>query len=293
MKFKFGIIGCGNMARGILTGVIKHRVFRPWEITVYDISSQAVRSFRRQFKVNTARDVTSVFEKADTVLLAVKPQNLGDALCEVKNGGWAEATARPVLATWPKLTRAQTSKMGTGTPPLLITILAGVPIRKVASFLPKGTRVVRAMPNLGATVGQSFTAICGARSGDLGRAEKIFRSSGEVVRLPERFMDLITVLSGSGPAYFFLLMEMLAAEGMKRGLSKATALKLAVQTAAGASGYALASGEMPEALRKKVTSKGGTTEAAIKTLEKRKWRESFRLAMECALKRAHELGRSS
>ncbi len=264
-KGKLGIVGCGNMARGILAGVLANRVARPNSVFVYDVSRRASADFKKRFHVSVAADVQSIFQKTDMVLLAVKPQNLSAAL----------ASLRQIKSA-----------------PLVITILAGVPRKKVSSFLPKKTNVVRAMPNLGATVGSSFTAICGSRPSDLAQARKLFEACGKVVSLSENKMDLITVLSGSGPAYFFLLMELLTAEGVRHGLSEDAAEQLAVQTAMGASKLASASGSVkPSDLRKAVTSKGGTTEAVVNQLELSGIRKIFSDAIRRGLQRAKELGR--
>ncbi len=265
LKGKLGIVGCGNMACGILAGVLANRVARPSSVFVYDVSPKASADFKKRFHVNVAADVLSIFQKTDIVLLAVKPQNLSDALAGLREEKHA---------------------------PLVITILAGVPRKKVGSFLPSKANVVRAMPNLGAMVASSFTAICASKPSDLARARKLFEACGKVVAVSENKMDLITVLSGSGPAYFFLLMELLTAEGVRHGLSHVAAGELAVQTALGAARLAGAQGSAkPSDLRKAVTSKGGTTEAVVDHLELSGIRNIFSGAIRRGLKRAKELGR--
>ena len=266
LNVKLGMVGCGNMARGILAGILAHRVLRPDAVVVYDVQSKASKTFKKAFGVKIAADVYSVFQKSDVVLLAVKPQNATEALSGLRSK------------------RIRTK--------LVITILAGVLSKRISTFLPKHVKIVRAMPNLGATVGSSFTAICGRNRTDMVLAKKLFEACGRVVTLPEEKMDLITVLSGSGPAYFFFLMELLAIEGVKYGLSKSAAQELAVQTALGASRLAGASGVLkPSDLRRAVTSKGGTTEAVIEHLEFKGLRKIFAEAIRRGLARARELGR--
>lgn len=268
LNIKLGIVGCGNMARGILAGVLAHRVVRPGDVSVYDTQDKAAKAFKKAFGVKTVGDVYSVFQNSDVVFLAVKPQNLSEALSGLRS----------------KMVRAK----------CVISILAGTPLSKVSALLPKNIKIVRAMPNLGAAVGTSFTAVCGRNRADVSLAKKLFEACGRVVILPEGKMNLITVLSGSGPAYFFFLMELLAIEGVKYGLSKSAAKDLAVQTALGASKLAAASRVLkPSELRRAVTSKGGTTEAVIGQLELKGLRKIFSEAIHRGLRRAHELGRRS
>lgn len=256
------------MARGILSGVISCKLVNPKSIFVYDSARKASGAFKSKFGVQAAPDARSVFQRTDVVLLAVKPQNLSDAL-----KGLRESKVR---ARW------------------LITILAGVPRSKVSLFLPKTVRVVRAMPNLGATVGASYTALCGSDRRAVALAGKIFEACGTVTFVSESKMDLVTVLGGSGPAYFFLLMEILAEQGIKCGLSKKVAETLAVQTAWGAAMLASVSrSASPSMLRRAVTSKGGTTEAAVRCMETMGIRKIFGEAIRRGLKRARQLGRRS
>ena len=205
---------------------------------------------------------------ADILLIAVKPQNLDELLREIG----------PAL-------RADL---------LLITICAGCPTTLFEAAAPAPLRVVRAMPNLPARVRMSATALCGGRHAmpaDLALAGEIFGAVGKTVVVEERFMDAVTALSGSGPAYFFYLVEALVAAAQREGLSAEVARALAVQTARGAAEMLCVEEVAPEELRRRVTSKGGTTEAAFRRLDELKVRDAFLDALRAAVLRARELGR--
>ncbi|MFA5160183.1 MAG: pyrroline-5-carboxylate reductase dimerization domain-containing protein, partial [Candidatus Omnitrophota bacterium] len=170
-----------------------------------------------------------------------------------------------------------------------ISILAGMTTEKITKALGKNVTVVRAMPNLGAKVGQSMTVICGRSRTGLSFAETLFAGCGEVVTLPEKMLDLVTAISGSGPAYFFHLMELLTDFGVKQGLPSRIAGVLAVQTGLGAALLAKGSGGSCAELRQQVTSKKGTTEAALKTLQHGKFGKIFQRALAAAMNRSRQL----
>ena len=161
----------------------------------------------------------------------------------------------------------------------------------IAIILGTKPAVVRAMPNLGAQVSQSMTAVTGENRSALQSAEVIFSGCGQVILLSEKHFDLVTAISGSGPAYFFLLMELLAKAAERKGISKGAARLLAVQTAFGAALLAERSIRTPKELRKQVTSKKGTTDAALRYLEKKKFSQTFLSAIDRAVKRARQLSK--
>lgn len=265
---RIGIIGCGNMGGAILAGLIQKKIVSPSRIMVYDKMTAKGKETARQKKVRLGRSNREVVDHSDIILLAVKPQDLFDAASEFR-----EAFSRRHL---------------------LITILAGTPIAKVRRAIGPKPKIVRAMPNLGAQVGEAITAITvvGAKhASPLQMAEIIFSGCGQTVRLSEKYLDLVTAISGSGPAYFFLLMELLAKEGKSRGLNETVARQLAVQTAVGAGVLARNSKSAPDELRKKVTSKGGTTEAALRVFEKEGLPSMVSKAIGAAFKRGRELSR--
>jgi pyrroline-5-carboxylate reductase len=178
---------------------------------------------------------------------------------------------------------------------LYISIAAGVTTARIESELGGKARVVRVMPNTPALVGAGAAALAKgahATGDDLATAELILGAVGIVVRVEERFIDAVTALSGSGPAYIFFVTEAMIKAGVAAGLDEALARKLAVQTVYGAAKLLVESGEDPEALRRKVTSPGGTTEAALKVMSERKLAEIFTEAIKAAEKRSRELSGS-
>ncbi len=267
IKEKVGLIGVGNMGTAILEGLLKKKLIAGTQVAVYDKITEKASAFAKKWKAVQASSNQDLVKKSECVILAVKPQDLVQ-------------TANEITGVWKKKH-------------VLISILAGTPVaslRKATGLVPK---IIRAMPNLGAKVGESITAITGQDSSALQAAETIFSGCGKVLRLEEKHFDLVTALSGSGPAYFFLLMEMLAEEGMRGGLSREQARLLAVQTALGAGLLAQGAAESPAELRAMVTSKGGTTEAALNVLEKGKIRKIFSEAIAAAHRRGAELSKGA
>lgn len=258
-----GLIGVGNMGGSILEGLLAKKIVLPGQIWIYDKVQEKVREFETRYQVRAAASNQDLAAKARVIILAIKPQDLAATAKEIK----------PELRSH-----------------VILSILAGVPTAKIQEHLGSNLDIIRAMPNLGAKVGESLTALTGSAEA-LELAEVIFSSCGKVLRLDEKHFDLITALSGSGPAYFFYLMELLAQEGRERGLSADQAKLAAVQTALGAALLALQSGEDPALLRERVTSKGGTTEAALKVLMKT-FPVSIRDAVQAAFDRGRELAKS-
>jgi pyrroline-5-carboxylate reductase len=204
---------------------------------------------------------------SDVVVLAVKPQVIDRVLTEV--GGDVRADQ------------------------LVVSVAAGVPLEALEARLPKGSRVVRAMPNTPATVQAGATAVSGgthASADDLRVARELFEAVGRVVVLDEALLDAVTGLSGSGPAYVMLIIEALADGGVKVGLHRDTALLLAAQTVFGSAKLLLETGEHPGRLKDMVTSPGGTAIAGLHTLESGALRKTLIDAVEVASKRAAELG---
>ncbi len=258
---KIGFIGCGNMGGGILQGILQKKLASPGQIFVHDPYARNLSRYR----VRVVRNNRDVLKSSSIVILAIKPQELANVAKELKAG----------------LTKRHT----------VISILAGTPVSKIKKHLGKNFTVVRAMPNLGAVVGESMTAVTGDAKG-LKKAEVIFSACGKVIRTSEKYLDLVTAVSGSGPAYFFLLMELLASYAKKSGLSEAQANQLAIQTALGSAKLASCAKDSPAVLRARVTSKKGTTDAALKVMFKRKLPKIVEEALKKAVKRAKELSRS-
>lgn len=258
-----GVVGVGNMGASILEGVLARRLTTPSNVWVYDKIADKAVSFARRHNARRASSAVELLKRSDIVLLAMKPQDFTSFASEHRR------FFRP----------------GQG----IISILAGMTTEKIAKALGKNVTVVRAMPNLGAKVGQSMTVICGKNKRALSFAAALFSGCGEVVALPEKMLDVVTAISGSGPAYFFHLMELLEDFGAKQGLPSKVAGVLAVQTGLGAALLAKGSGESCAELRQRVTSKKGTTEAALKTLQRGKFGKIFQRALAAATERSREL----
>ncbi len=258
-----GLIGVGNMGTSIVEGLIGRKLASPEKIWVYDKMAEKSQAFAAQHHVNVAASNAALAECCGIVILAIKPQDLTAVAGEFRE----------------KLKPSQT----------VISILAGMTLAKLEEALGLKASVVRAMPNLGAKVGESLTALTGKSQLALSAAEAVFSGCGQTVRLGEEHFDFFTALAGSGPAYFFLLMETIEKKALEQGFPKAAARLVAVQTAVGASLLAGSSPASPAELREMVTSKGGTTEAALKILESKNAREMFSAAYDAAANRGREL----
>jgi len=265
MKDTLGLVGVGNMGTAILEGLFVRGISKPSQVWIYDKMQDKTRDFSKKWGVHRAASVEEVACNSRWILLAVKPQDLSIIGAELK----------------PNLTR----KNG------IISILAGTPVAKIRRAVGAKPAIIRSMPNLGAKVGQSMTAVTGTSKDALQAAKTIFDACGRTVVLPERFFDLVTAVSGSGPAYFFFLMEVLADFGVRHGLKRKDAELLAVQTAQGAAKLAAGSDVSPQEWRDRVTSKKGTTEAAFKVIKRSGADKVFAKAFQAALDRGRELSR--
>lgn len=265
MESKVVFIGAGNMAEAIVSGMVAANFCAPEKIIMTDVRPERLAELEAEYGVSTSTD-NSVVKNAEIVLLAVKPQVMADVL-----KGFA-----PVL-------RKET---------LVISIAAGIPTVKIEALLGGNRRVVRVMPNTPALVGQGASALAAganADEADLEVAEAILGCVGLTVRVEENEIDAVTALSGSGPAYVFYLLEGMLAAADKMGLDKETARKLALKTVEGAARLMEDSGEAADVLRAKVTSKGGTTEAAIRSMDEAGVKEAIIQALLAAQKRSVEL----
>lgn len=264
-KLTVGIIGCGNMGSALIQGLLRKRLVPARRVVAWDSDESKLRTIKRRFGIRTARSNQEAARCA-MVLLAVKPQQMLEVLKEI----------RPHL-------RTRT---------LVISIAAGIPTRLIERIVGRTVPVIRVMPNTPALVGAGISAVArghAAREKDLKVAEKILGVVGEVIRVPERWMDAVTAVSGSGPAYFFFLMEEMIQAGRELGLSPSVVRRLVLQTAVGAARLAKDSQEDPSDLRARVTSKGGTTEAAFRVYEKAHLGEILRRGILAAAQRAKEL----
>ena len=207
---------------------------------------------------------------AQTVVLVVKPQDMGDVLEEIA----------------PELRPGQ----------LLVSLAAGITTAFIESRVPEGVAVVRVMPNTPALVDEGMAAISPGSHCDeahLAEVEALMASTGKVLRIPEKQMDAVTAISGSGPAYIFFVVESMIEAGVHLGLPRTTSTDLVVQTLVGSAAMLRETGEHPTVLRERVTSPGGTTAAAVKVLEDHKVRAAFLGAMEAARDRSRSLAEAA
>jgi pyrroline-5-carboxylate reductase len=266
MSRTIGFIGGGNMAEAMIRGLLRGEDFAPAQISVSGPREERMRELRDAYGIEATSD-NRVPAAAEIVVLSVKPQILSRVLDAVAGAISPDA--------------------------LVISIAAGVPVSAIQSRLASGARVVRAMPNTPALVDAAATAIAGgehARESDLADAKRIFDAIGLTVILDESAMDAVTGLSGSGPAYVFLILEALSDAGVKVGLSRRTAQLLAAQTVLGSAKLLLETNEHPGRLKDMVTSPGGTAITGLHTLEHGGVRTTLMNAVEAATRRSRELG---
>ncbi len=261
-----GFVGGGNMAEALIKGLLQG-AFPAEKISVSEPGSGRRQFLEKLYGIRCIADNLTLVRDSSLVVLAIKPQLLSEVV-----GDFAAAFSGDKL---------------------LLSILAGVTTTTLEDCFDGRPRLVRAMPNTPALVGEGATALCAGRFAtvdDLTAARHIFEAVGSVHLVAESQMDAVTGLSGSGPAYVFTVIEALADGGVREGLPRETALQLAVQTVLGAARLVKESGEHPALLRDKVCSPGGTTIAAVQTLEDRGLRGTLMAAVAAATRRSRELG---
>ncbi|WP_375489657.1 pyrroline-5-carboxylate reductase [uncultured Jatrophihabitans sp.] len=268
MGNEIAILGGGKIGEALLSGLLRGEHAAD-DIVITERYAERATYLRDTYGVRVV-SVTEALEHASTVIVAVKPQDIDALLTEVAT------TAGPQH--------------------LVVSVAAGVTTAHLERALPDGVPVVRCMPNTPALVDEAMTAVAaGAHATDeqLATAAALLASVGRVVQVPESQLDAVTALSGSGPAYFFFLVEAMIDAGILLGLPRALSAELIVQTAVGAATMLRDSGEHPVQLREAVTSPGGTTIAAIRELEAHGVRAALLAAIEAAAVRSRELGATS
>jgi pyrroline-5-carboxylate reductase len=262
------ILGGGKIGEALLSGLLRGER-TPADIVVAEKHAERADYLVERYGLK-ALDAPAAVAAARTLVLAVKPQDIDTLLAEI----------RPAV----------------GPQHVVVSVAAGIPTSHIESRLADGVPVVRCMPNTPALVDEAMTAIAaGAHASEehLALAESLLAAVGRVVRVPESQLDAVTALSGSGPAYFFYLVEAMIDAGILLGLPRALAAELIVQTAIGSAVMLRDSGEHPVQLREAVTSPGGTTIAAIRELEVHGVRAALLAAIEAAAERSRELGASN
>jgi len=264
---RIGFVGAGNMAEAMIAGVSHAKLIRPAQLVASDIVPSRLDWLKRTYGVETTGSNRDAVAGAQVIVLAVEPQVLDEVLRDIA----------PVV--------------GPGI--LIVSVAAGYPIARISRHLNGATRIVRAMPNTPSIIREGVTALAhqsGLSEKDFAIARALFAAIGTVVIVAERSMDVVTGLSGSGPAYVFVMIEALADGGVKMGLPRETAQLLAAQTVAGAARLVMESHEHPGVLKDRVASPGGTTIAGLHELERGHFRATVISAVEAASRRSAELG---
>jgi len=259
-----GIIGCGNMGEAIIKGILAKNLVPKSHILASDARESRLVYIKHRYGTR-GMDNEALAKKCNVLILAVKPQDR-NVISEI-SGGFSSKK-------------------------LLISILAGVTIEDIKGLSRKRIQIARVMPNMGALIGESMSAVSfdkGTKKDNKRMVMRIFSALGEAVEIGETHMDAVTAVSGSGPAYFFYLVETLTKCAIGLGIDVKVAERLAVKTAIGSAALL---GQMkldPQVLRHKITSKKGTTEAALKILEAKGFESIVRDAVAAAYKRSKEL----
>ncbi len=265
---KLLLIGGGNMGTALLRGILKAKLTPPKQITVVDVHQGRLAELKKAYKIHTDSKAEPHVAEAAVIILAIKPQTLNEVLDQIREAVKPEQ--------------------------LIISIIAGVESTYIRDRIGKKNPVIRVMPNIAATVDAAASALAGcppATDEHFRIAEAIFGAVGEVVKVDEHHLDAVTGLSGSGPAYIYMVIEALCDGGVKMGLPRDVAMKLATQTVFGAAKLVRDTGAHPATLKDQVTTPGGTTIAAVHELEERGLRAMLISAVVTATERSRELNR--
>lgn len=266
-SFRLGFLGAGRMATALARGWLTAGLLTPDRLRAADPSAPARLGFTSETGVEPGNDNRAVADACDVLVLAVKPQSMAGLLAEVAD----RVTERH----------------------LVVSVAAGVRLDQLAVGLPGTPRLVRVMPNTPCLVGASaagYSAAAGARPEDVALVDRLMNAVGRAFALPEHLLDAVTGLSGSGPAFVYLMIEALSDGGVRVGLPRDVATQLAAQTVLGSARMVLETGEHPGKLKDAVTSPGGTTIAGLHALERAGVRAGLIDAVQAATLRATELG---
>jgi pyrroline-5-carboxylate reductase len=269
-KLTIGFLGAGRMATALAQGFVRAGIVRPDQIFASDVQSAARKSFGAATGAKICAANADVMHRASVIILAVKPQQSGDVILEIQQF----FTPRH----------------------LLISIAAGVTLKRLESALPSRARVIRVMPNAPALVGAAASGFSRGRNAtkpDAALAERLLSAVGVAVEVKEALLDAVTGLSGSGPAYVYQFIEAMSDGGVASGLARDLSTRLAAQTVLGAAKMVLETGEHPGVLKDAVTSPGGTTIEGVHELEKANLRGAVMNAVRAAAQKAARLGQDN
>ena len=266
---KIAFIGAGNMSEALVAGILKARLTESKQVFATDVSKTRLEFLETRFNIRVGTDNLEAAQWANIIVLAVKPQVMDEVMSGIKSA-------------------AHSSR-------LFITVAAGYPIARILSHLNTQVPVIRAMPNTPSVVLEGATALApgpGVSTDQIQVAKGIFEAVGKAVVTEERLLDAVTGLSGSGPAYVYVMIEALADGGVRMGLPRQVAQILATQTVFGTAKMILETGDHPGVLKDRVASPGGTTIAGLHKLEQGGVRATLMNAVEAATRRSQELGES-
>ncbi len=269
LKEKIGFIGGGKMGEALIKGVIRAKLSSAGKIIVSDVDKKRCQILEEETRIKTTQENKKVTSSSDIIILAIKPNVMGDILEELKNG------------ITPKH--------------LVVSIAAGIPLSFIESFLNKGCRAIRVMPNTPCLVGEMAAGYAlgkNATRNDGKLVGQILNAVGKSFLLEEKHLDAVTGLSGSGPAFIYMVIEALTDGGVKMGLPREVSTTLAAQTAFGAAKMVLEAGMHIGELKDFVTSPGGTTIEGLHELEKGGIRNALINAVEAATKKSKRLGKA-
>ena len=263
---RIGLIGAGKMGEALISGLLNSKSTTVDKLKASDVRKQRRDYIKKTYEISCYFDNSELVKESDVVILAIKPGDMKTVLKQIRN--------------------TLTIKH------LIISIAAGIRTDFISNELPLEVQIIRSMPNNPAMVGEGMTVLAPMKNvskKNLQIANEVFSSIGKVVVLEERYLDAVTGLSGSGPAYFFLIIEALAEAGVNEGIPRDVAVLLAAQTCLGSAKMVIETGEKPDELIKRIATPGGTTVQGLAELEKGKIKSSFIKAVEKATKRSREL----
>ena len=270
-NYKYGFIGAGNMGSAMISGILESGLAEKKDITFVTASSRSAKNIEDRFGIEASKDAAFLASNSSVIILAVKPKQLDDVLPEIRESLDADS--------------------------IVISVAAGKSISDIDSALLSiavagRLKVARAMPNTPAAVGEAMSAVCfNDRFEDTEKEEvlSVFRSFGKAEEVDEGLMDTVTGLSGSSPAFIYMLIEAMADEAVKCGMKREAAYTFAAQTVKGSADMVLKTGKHPGELKDQVTSPGGTTIAGVLALEKNGFRSAITEGIDAAVKRSMEL----
>ena len=269
MNKTIGFIGCGNMARAMISGIVKSNLVSSEKIIASNPSDKNLCKVKEEHNIIVTNNNMEVAKFSDIVILAVKPYKYIEVIEEIK----------------PYLKKNV----------VIVTIAAGITLERMSNLLGEKAKVIRTMPNTPALVGEGMSALCSninITHDELQDVLKIFESFGKVEILEEKLIDVVPSVSGSSPAYVYMFIEALGDGAVLQGMPRSKAYKMAAQAVLGAAKMVLETGEHPGKLKDDVCSPGGTTIEAVYTLEKNNFRGTVISAMESCTEKAIRMGKN-